>query len=120
MALTDYLGGAAQDGSNLERMCGGFNLTRMQRFYGFGICFVAGFVVSILSTILLSVGSITGFAVLYTLGNVISLVSTGFLVGFITQFKLHEAPWGGGQRRWFGPSKKRYRILDALSNYVPS
>ncbi|KAI9011031.1 vesicle transport protein [Gaertneriomyces semiglobifer] len=68
-------------------MCGNFNLSRTQRFYGFGICFGLGFLISILSSILLTLGSITGFAILYTFGNLVSLCATGFLVGFLAQLK---------------------------------
>ncbi|KND03455.1 uncharacterized protein SPPG_00938 [Spizellomyces punctatus DAOM BR117] len=87
MAITDYMSSTAQQGSTMDPMCGGMELTRTQRFYGFGICFTLGFVISLLSSILLTFGAIAGFAVLYTTGNIISLVSTGFLVGFKTQFK---------------------------------
>ncbi|CAB4437048.1 unnamed protein product [Rhizophagus irregularis] len=73
-----------------------FKLTRTQRLYGFGICFVLGFVISILATILLFTGLPSGFAVLYTIGNIISLLSTGFLVGFKKQIKTMFAPV-----RWF-------------------
>ncbi|RGB27340.1 Got1/Sft2-like family-domain-containing protein [Rhizophagus diaphanus] len=73
-----------------------FKLTRTQRLYGFGICFVLGFVISILATILLFTGPLSGFAVLYTIGNIISLLSTGFLVGFKKQIKTMFAPV-----RWF-------------------
>ncbi|CAG8496646.1 6149_t:CDS:2 [Ambispora leptoticha] len=58
-----------------------FKLTRTQRF-----------VISFLSTLALSTGNITGFAILYTIGNVVSLVSTGFLVGFGKQIKTMFAP----------------------------
>ncbi|KAI8868934.1 SFT2-like protein, partial [Ramicandelaber brevisporus] len=37
-------------------------------------------------------GNIAGFAVLYTLGNVVSLLSTMFLVGPVRQFKMAFAP----------------------------
>ncbi|KAL1921011.1 uncharacterized protein VTP21DRAFT_11646 [Calcarisporiella thermophila] len=67
-------------------------LTRTQRFYGFGICFFLGLVISILSTIFLTFLNIAGFAVLYTLGNILSLVSTGFIVGFLKQLKTMFAP----------------------------
>uniref|UniRef100_A0A1D1XN33 Vesicle transport protein n=1 Tax=Anthurium amnicola TaxID=1678845 RepID=A0A1D1XN33_9ARAE len=72
-----------------------FKLTRTQRLYGFGICFILGFIISILATSLLFI-SLTGFAVLYTIGNIISLISTGFLVGFKKQIKTMFAPV-----RWF-------------------
>ncbi|KAG9295243.1 hypothetical protein G9A89_000066 [Geosiphon pyriformis] len=69
-----------------------FKLTRTQRLYGFGICFVSGFLISILSTLTLISGNIVGFAILYTIGNVVSLLSTGFLVGFTKQIKTMFAP----------------------------
>ncbi|KAJ3264001.1 hypothetical protein HDU77_009520 [Chytriomyces hyalinus] len=87
MPITDYLPGANRDPSGLDEMCGGFKLTATQRFYGFGICFGVGFLLSILSTLLLTTGNLTGFAVLYTFGNVTSVVSTGFLIGFASQLK---------------------------------
>jgi hypothetical protein len=60
----------------------------VQRFYGFGICFTVGFLISFCSTFLLFGGNVTGFAVLYTIGNIVSLVATGFLTGFFSQFKV--------------------------------
>lgn len=71
-------------------MCAGLSLTRTQRIYGFGICFGSGFIISLLSTIFFSFGNITGFAVLYTLGNIVSLMGTGFLIGFLSQFKVKD------------------------------
>jgi hypothetical protein len=35
MAITDYFSGGSNDLEN--EMCGGFQLTRTQRFYGFGM-----------------------------------------------------------------------------------
>ncbi|KAI8816081.1 Got1/Sft2-like family-domain-containing protein [Fimicolochytrium jonesii] len=87
MAIGDYLSGAAATGSSMDPMCGGFELSRTQRFYGFGICFGLGFLISALSTLLLWTGNIGGFAVLYTAGNVVSLAGTGFLIGFKSQIK---------------------------------
>jgi hypothetical protein len=46
-----------------------------------------GIILSFLSTIFLSTGLLPAFAILYTLGNIISLIGTGFLVGFSTQMK---------------------------------
>jgi len=69
-----------------------FKLTRTQRLYGFGICFVLGFVISLLSTLLLFTSELTGFAILYSIGNIVSLLSTGFLVGFKKQIKTMFAP----------------------------
>ncbi|CAI2167769.1 15_t:CDS:2 [Funneliformis geosporum] len=48
------------------------------------------------STLSLFTSNITGFAILYTIGNIISLMSTGFLVGFKKQIKTMFAPV-----RWF-------------------
>lgn len=90
MAITDFAtsgSGGILAGNDMDKMCGGLELTRKQRFIGFGCCFVGGIIISFLSTILLATGSVSAFAVLYTVGNVISLAGTGFLVGFITQFK---------------------------------
>ncbi|CAG8848500.1 13528_t:CDS:2, partial [Racocetra persica] len=44
------------------------------------------------STLMLISGNMPGFAIIYTLGNVISLLSTGFLVGFKKQAKTMFAP----------------------------
>ncbi|OAJ44469.1 hypothetical protein BDEG_27694 [Batrachochytrium dendrobatidis JEL423] len=68
-------------------MCGDFKLTRTQRFYGFGICFGVGFVISFLSTFALFTGGLGLFALFFTIGNVISLIGTGFLIGFMSQLK---------------------------------
>ncbi|KAG0244636.1 Vesicle transport protein [Actinomortierella wolfii] len=69
-----------------------FSLTRTQRLYGFGICFIVGFLISILSTISLATGLIGLFAVFFTLGNIISLFSTAFLIGPMRQLKTMFAP----------------------------
>ena len=73
--------------NQMDEMCGGFQLTRTQRFYAFGALFVVGFIVSFLSTFSLFSGRVADFAILFTLGNVISLTATGFLIGFTLQFK---------------------------------
>jgi hypothetical protein len=62
-------------------------LTRTQRLYGFGGCLAIGFVMSLLGTIMLFVGSLGSFAVLYAIGTIISLIGTGFLLGFGSQLK---------------------------------
>ncbi|KAI9144724.1 SFT2 domain-containing protein [Paraphysoderma sedebokerense] len=71
----------------MDEACGMVELSRTQRFYGFGICFAAGFLTSIMSTLALGTGNVTGFAIIYTFGNVLSLLSTGFLIGFKRQVK---------------------------------
>ncbi|KAI9220100.1 vesicle transport protein, partial [Blastocladiella britannica] len=60
-------------------------LTRKQRLIGFGSCFVFGFVLSLLSFLSLSLGNVTAYAIVYTLGNLTSLLSTSFLSGFKSQ-----------------------------------
>ncbi|KAF9570633.1 hypothetical protein EC968_001520 [Mortierella alpina] len=67
-------------------------LNRTQRLYGFGICFVLGFVITILSTLALATAQLSLFAVFFTLGNVVSLLSTTFLIGPGKQLRTMFAP----------------------------
>jgi hypothetical protein len=67
-------------------------LTRTQRLYGFGGCLAIGFILSVLGSSLLFLGQIGSFAVLYAMGTIISLVGTGFLIGFYSQLKLMFKP----------------------------
>ncbi|KAG0022237.1 hypothetical protein BGZ81_008618 [Podila clonocystis] len=69
-----------------------FTLSRTQRLYGFGICFIVGFLISLLSTLMLISGNLTGFAVFFTFGNIVSLFSTSFLIGPAKQIKTMFAP----------------------------
>ena len=62
-----------------------FQLSRMQRLYGFAICVSAGLFCSFLSSLMWTCP--TKFAILYTMGNILSLGSTGFLTGFVAQAK---------------------------------
>ena len=57
------------------------SLTWTQRWYGFCGCFVIGSIISLLSSFSLAKGDIPSFALLYTIGNVISLCSTGVVWG---------------------------------------
>ncbi|XP_054166301.1 vesicle transport protein SFT2A-like [Oppia nitens] len=58
------------------------------RIQGFAICFVLGFVFSILGTALLALPrGLILFAMFYTLGNITSMASTMFLMGPIKQIK---------------------------------
>ncbi|CAG8445996.1 5396_t:CDS:2 [Diversispora eburnea] len=59
-------------------------LSRTQRLYAFAIC--------VLSTVKLTFGNLKGFAILYTVGNILAFTSTGFIVGFKKQFKTMFAP----------------------------
>ena len=57
------------------------SLSYTQRMYGFAGCFVAGWMVSFLSTISLWQGNFKTFGIFYTFGNIIALCSTAFLIG---------------------------------------
>lgn len=67
-------------------------LDRMQRLYAFGCCFLIGMVLSIFSTLFLITGNIAGFAILYSIGNLVSLLSMTFIVGLPKLFKTLFAP----------------------------
>jgi len=67
-------------------------LSRTTRLYGFVGCLVAGFVLSILGSALLFLGQLGSFAILYVLGTIVSLIGTGFLIGFLKQLKLMFKP----------------------------
>lgn len=59
------------------------SLSFNERLIGFGVCVVLGYFVQILSF-----GAIlnpTKFAISYTIGNILSLCGTGFLMGFKSQ-----------------------------------
>lgn len=58
-----------------------FSLTKKQRLYGFLICFIAGCVASIFSTIFLTTFNYTAFGVVYTAGNITAIFSTAFIIG---------------------------------------
>ncbi|XP_018396769.1 PREDICTED: vesicle transport protein SFT2A isoform X3 [Cyphomyrmex costatus] len=58
------------------------------RIKGFAICFIVGILCSFLGSFALFLQKgLTVFAVFYTLGNIISLASTCFLMGPFHQFK---------------------------------
>ena len=69
----------------LDELNNCFELTRMQRLYGFCITVFCGIVCSFLASLMWL--NPRKFAILYTLGNVLSLGSTGFLTGFWNQLK---------------------------------
>ncbi|GAB5586593.1 hypothetical protein Unana1_01493 [Umbelopsis nana] len=71
------------------QFCG---LSRMQRLYAFGGCFVAGMILSILSTLFLLTMNTSAFAIIYSIGNIISLFSLTFVVGIPKQIKTMFAP----------------------------
>ncbi|KAK1921975.1 SFT2-domain-containing protein [Papiliotrema laurentii] len=65
----------------------GLGLTRYQRLGGFALCFAAGFGVSLLGAIMLFIGATGAFATLFGVGTILSLLGTGFLIGFKTQLE---------------------------------
>ena len=69
-----------------DEMC---TLTRTQRLYGFGLTFVIGWVLNLISVFALPqiVLHPEKFALLYTVGNIVSLCSTAFLWGPMQQIK---------------------------------
>jgi len=69
-----------------------FGLSKTARLYGFIACMAIGFILSLLGSIVLILGQLTLFAVLYVLGTVVSLFGTGFLIGFFRQLKLMFKP----------------------------
>ncbi|GAA5815911.1 hypothetical protein MFLAVUS_009430 [Mucor flavus] len=60
-----------------------FGLNKTQRLYAFCGAY---------STLLLISMNMTGFAILYTIGNVISMLSLTFIIGLKKQFKTMFAP----------------------------
>lgn len=62
-------------------------LSWSQRWSGFCGCFCFGSLTSLCSTLALAKGDIPSFACLYTIGNVISICSTGFVWGPTRQCK---------------------------------
>ncbi|PFH50052.1 hypothetical protein AMATHDRAFT_4301 [Amanita thiersii Skay4041] len=90
----DSLGGAMPEtqffeGDSAFKFLG---LSKKARLYGFISCLAVGFILSLLGSILLFLGQLGIFAVLYVLGTIISLIGTGFLIGFFKQLKLMFKP----------------------------
>lgn len=65
----------------------GFKFSRQERLIGFISCTGIGFVLSIIGAIMLFIGITSLFAILYSVGIVVSLVGTGFLIGFLKQMR---------------------------------
>lgn len=82
-SLTAAVTGQSPEQAAWEAQC---TLTRTQRMYGFGICFTVGCLISLGSTFRLF--NPTSFALMYSLGNLVSFAATGFLVGPIAQCKM--------------------------------
>ncbi|KAI8100165.1 Got1/Sft2-like family-domain-containing protein [Halteromyces radiatus] len=79
--------GTMDDGT--WQFCG---LDRMQRLYAFGACFVIGFILSLVSSLILIGGNVAGFAILYSIGNLVSIFSLTFIIGIMKQVKTMFAP----------------------------
>ena len=77
-SLTGAVTGVDPEQAAWEAQC---SLTRRQRLIGFAVCFGAGMLISLLSTLQLWALKLVSFAILYSLGNLVSFASTGFLVG---------------------------------------
>ncbi|KAE9015641.1 hypothetical protein PR003_g16165 [Phytophthora rubi] len=94
-AATKSDAAAASSSSSSDALTStGPSLTKKQRMIGFVSCFVLGYLVSFGSTFALIAGSDNGtkFGITYTLGNIISLCGSGFLVGPKQQVKLMFKP----------------------------
>ncbi|KAF9049340.1 SFT2-domain-containing protein [Hymenopellis radicata] len=62
-------------------------LSRTTRLYGFIGCMAVGFILSILGAVVMFLGQLGIFAVLYVMGTIVSLIGTGFLIGLKLMFK---------------------------------
>jgi len=72
----------------LDQVLDSSTLSWSTRIKGFAACFTLGFVFSLLSTFLMFLpGGLTIFVVLYTLGNLMALGSTCFLMGPMKQLE---------------------------------
>ncbi|CAO3669569.1 unnamed protein product [Umbelopsis ramanniana] len=71
------------------QFCG---LSRTQRLYAFGASFVVGMILSILSTLFLLTANTTAFAIIYSIGNIVSIFSLTFVIGIPKQIKTMFAP----------------------------
>ncbi|EGR31397.1 hypothetical protein IMG5_110770 [Ichthyophthirius multifiliis] len=66
------------------------SLSLNQRIIGFFVCTLLGWwtqMMSFASIFGVVTGSPTKFAIVFTLGNIITILSTSFLIGFVNQFK---------------------------------
>jgi len=64
-----------------------FELSLKNRIYGFGICVALGLLFSLLGIIALFFVKLTTFAVLYSFGNIISIIGVCFLISPMKQLK---------------------------------
>eukprot|EP00357_Protocruzia_adherens_P004835 CAMPEP_0115017920 /NCGR_PEP_ID=MMETSP0216-20121206/28446_1 /TAXON_ID=223996 /ORGANISM="Protocruzia adherens, Strain Boccale" /LENGTH=117 /DNA_ID=CAMNT_0002388913 /DNA_START=37 /DNA_END=387 /DNA_ORIENTATION=- len=89
-------GGSSRENESLIDSCDCCrSLSYKERIYGFLICAGIGIFLEFLSLgsfVGVMTGSPTRFAILYSLGNVVALTGTGFLVGPKKQFKNMSDP----------------------------
>ncbi len=91
-------GGAVEDGSGdngaaaddergiIAEALDASTLSWKTRVQGFAICFVLGVFISILATVMFSLTlNLATFGILYTLGNIVAISSTLFLMGPMNQ-----------------------------------
>ncbi len=92
--LRGLVRGEQREPGLLDDFSAATTMSRKKRLYGFVGCFVFGVLLSVLSTLFLpQLATKPGkFAVCYTLGNLLALFSTGFLVGPWKQLKTMFAP----------------------------
>lgn len=76
-----------QDKGLLGQIDEAVTLTWKQRFIGFGCCVGFGLVLTLLGILMLWMMRITQFAVLYSFGSIVSVMSTMFLMGPVKQFQ---------------------------------
>jgi len=78
-------------------------LTFRERVYGCLGCFGLGFIISFLGFISFWTGNMAAFATMYTIGNIVSIIGSGFLLG--------------PKRQWRNMSraKRRWAVLVYLS-----
>mmetsp|Transcript_33129 Transcript_33129/g.71438 ORF Transcript_33129/g.71438 Transcript_33129/m.71438 type:complete len:185 (+) Transcript_33129:234-788(+) len=86
--LQESVGLKEKEESLLGDLEDSISLTKMQRLYGFGICLGLGILLSFLSTFFLfPIPKVKKFATCYTLGNLLSIGCTCFLMGPWNQIK---------------------------------
>jgi membrane-bound ClpP family serine protease len=67
-------------------------LSKTQRLQGFIGCMIIGFVLSLVGSIVFIFGQLVPFAALYIAGTIVTLLGTGFVIGFFRQLKLMIKP----------------------------
>lgn len=94
-------------------------LTYQQRMVGFGVCFGAGYLISFCSFsffVELLEGDPLPFVYIYTLGNVLALSSSMFLVGPKRQFK----NMFDSKRRWTSITYLTCLVLTLVICFIPN